>query len=277
MIEHPLTELRLIVAGIAAVDPNPVAEALAGRIRSKVGQQERFDHLLVEARRTYPIREIGEGINSVAWGILRLIAIEIGRRMTSVGSISRVDDVLYLEVHEIEKWLDERGDLSSLVEMRRGQRIWARIHPPVPSDGHGLPDPRGFPRPIRRIMSTLYLIVANDGASFIPDGKADGVAASAGIHTGPVRIVASEADVARVERGDVLVAPLTTSGWEIVFPTIGALVTEGGGQLSHAAIVAREYALPAVVGCEGALERFTDGQLVTVDGTIGTVTPVAID
>jgi pyruvate,water dikinase len=55
---------------------------------------------------------------------------------------------------------------------------------------------------------------------------------------------------------------------------VGALVTEGGGLLSHPAIVAREYRLPAVVGCEEATSRFHDGQLVTVDGTAGTVTPI---
>ncbi len=60
----------------------------------------------------------------------------------------------------------------------------------------------------------------------------------------------------------------------MLFPHIGALVTEGGGILSHPAIVAREYGLPAVVGFEGASTRFRDGQVVTVNGSLGTVTPV---
>ena len=72
----------------------------------------------------------------------------------------------------------------------------------------------------------------------------------------------------------MLIAPISTSAWEILFPQVGALVTEGGGLLSHPAIVAREYALPAVVGCEGAMTRFHDGQLVRVDGAAGTVTAV---
>ena len=87
----------------------------------------------------------------------------------------------------------------------------------------------------------------------------------------PARIVRSAGDLDRVRPGDVLIAPITTSPWEVVFPHIGALVTEGGGLLSHPAIVAREYRLPAVVGCEGALSRFHDGQPVTVNGTAGTV------
>lgn len=79
-------------------------------------------------------------------------------------------------------------------------------------------------------------------------------------------------DFSKVSPGDVVVAPITASSWEVMFPRIGALVTEGWGLLSHPAIVAREYGLPAVVGCEGATDRFRDGQLVTVNGSLGTVT-----
>ncbi len=92
-----------------------------------------------------------------------------------------------------------------------------------------------------------------------------------------MRLVEGPHEFHLVQDGDVLVAPITMSPWEVLFPHVGALVTEGGGLLSHPAIVAREYALPAVVGCEGAMERFHDGQIVRVDGAAGTVTPVGHD
>ncbi len=88
-------------------------------------------------------------------------------------------------------------------------------------------------------------------------------------------MVRSLEDFGKVRPGDVLVAPVTTSPWEVLFPHVGALVTEAGGLLSHPAIVAREYGLPAVVGCEGATSRFRDGDVVTVDGGAGTVTLVS--
>jgi len=91
-----------------------------------------------------------------------------------------------------------------------------------------------------------------------------------------VTIVYGPDDFEKVQPGDVLVAPITSSPWEVLFPHAGALVTEGGGLLSHPAIVAREYGLPAVVGCEGAMGRFYDGQLVRVDGVAGTVTPIEV-
>jgi pyruvate,water dikinase len=72
--------------------------------------------------------------------------------------------------------------------------------------------------------------------------------------------------------GEILVAPSTDPGWTPLFLTAGGLVMEMGGAMSHGAIVAREYGIPAVVGVAGAIERIRTGQLVTVDGTTGTIT-----
>jgi pyruvate,water dikinase len=86
------------------------------------------------------------------------------------------------------------------------------------------------------------------------------------------RIVAGPDDFRRVRSGDVLVALTTTPAWTPLFSSLAALVTETGGVLSHAAIVAREYRLPAVVGAEGATRLIPDGATLLVDGSAGTVT-----
>lgn len=75
----------------------------------------------------------------------------------------------------------------------------------------------------------------------------------------------------RIERGDVLVARITNPTYNVLLPMLGAIVTDRGGLLSHPAIVAREYGLPAVVGSGDATRRITDGALVEVDGTAGRV------
>jgi phosphohistidine swiveling domain-containing protein len=82
---------------------------------------------------------------------------------------------------------------------------------------------------------------------------------------------------ARLKPGEILVAPSTDPGWTPLFLTAGGLVMEMGGAMSHGAVVAREYGIPAVVGVAGATERIADGQRLTVDGTNGTVSvsPVA--
>jgi phosphohistidine swiveling domain-containing protein len=77
---------------------------------------------------------------------------------------------------------------------------------------------------------------------------------------------------ARLEPGEILVAPSTDPGWTPLFMTAGALVMEMGGVVSHGAVVAREYGIPAVVGVADATTRLRDGQNVTVDGAAGTVT-----
>ena len=102
-----------------------------------------------------------------------------------------------------------------------------------------------------------------------------GVGASPGVAEGRARLVSGLADFARVEPGDVLVATTTTPAWTPLFPSLAALVTATGGILSHAAVVAREYRLPAVVGAPNALEALPDGARVRVDGSTGTVVVLA--
>jgi pyruvate,water dikinase len=79
---------------------------------------------------------------------------------------------------------------------------------------------------------------------------------------------------ARLEPGDILVAPSTDPGWTPLFLTAGGLVMEMGGAMSHGAVVAREYGIPAVVGLAGATERIPDGATILVDGTAGTVVEI---
>lgn len=98
-----------------------------------------------------------------------------------------------------------------------------------------------------------------------------GTAASPGHITGRARVVLDPAE-AHLEQGEILVAPSTDPGWTPLFLTAGALVMEMGGPMSHGAVVAREYGIPAVVGVPHATEQITTGQTITVDGASGTVT-----
>jgi pyruvate,water dikinase len=99
-----------------------------------------------------------------------------------------------------------------------------------------------------------------------------GVPSSPGRATGPARLVRSVDDFARIRRGDVLVCRTTDPAWTPLFRLAAAVVTETGGVLSHAAILAREFAIPAVVAADHAMTDLTDGTPVTVDGTAGTIT-----
>jgi pyruvate,water dikinase len=97
------------------------------------------------------------------------------------------------------------------------------------------------------------------------------MAASPGTYTGPARIILSESEFDKLRPGDILVCRITSPSWAMLFPIIGAIVTDVGGVLSHPAIIAREYRVPAVVATKNATALLKDGQVVTVDGTAGTV------
>lgn len=100
-----------------------------------------------------------------------------------------------------------------------------------------------------------------------------GIGGSPGVASGPARVVRGPDDFGKVRAGDVLVCRFTDPAWTPLLNVVAAVVTEIGGVLSHAAIVARERGVPAVLGLDGACDRFTDGQPLTVDGTRGTVLP----
>jgi pyruvate,water dikinase len=98
-----------------------------------------------------------------------------------------------------------------------------------------------------------------------------GLAASPGVYEGPARRVAGPTEFGRIMEGDVLVTESTTEAFNILLPLLGALVTDSGGLLSHAAIVAREYGIPGVVGTRDATGLIPDGVRVRVDGDAGEV------
>ncbi len=124
----------------------------------------------------------------------------------------------------------------------------------------GLPMPPGF-----CVTTAAYELVA-EGA----DNALRGTPASPGTVTAEARVILDPTG-ARLEPGEVLVAPSTDPGWTPLFLTAGGLVMELGGALSHGAVVAREYGIPAVVGVPDATERIVTGEQITVDGSSGMV------
>jgi len=125
-----------------------------------------------------------------------------------------------------------------------------------------------------RINSAVLWALDEELTPATPAGGADlsVLAASPGVITAPVRIIRSAAEIEKLRAGEVLMCQITTPAWTVVFRRAAALVTDGGSLLSHAAIVAREHGIPAVVGTGDATRRLRDGELVTVDGNRGVIT-----
>lgn len=122
------------------------------------------------------------------------------------------------------------------------------------------------------LFSAMALEDTAEADAPIAAGPLHGAGASAGVYEGRARLIRGPQDFERLAQGDVLVAEFTTPAYNVVLPLLGAVVTDRGGVLSHPAIVAREYGIPAVVGTSNATAIISDGMRVRVDGTLGTVT-----
>jgi pyruvate,water dikinase len=101
--------------------------------------------------------------------------------------------------------------------------------------------------------------------------KIKGLAVSPGVYEGTAKVILSTRDFDRLEKGDILVTKNTSAGFNVVLPIIGALVTDRGGILSHAAIVSREFGIPGVVGTKNASQLISDGDKIRVNGDTGEV------
>jgi len=105
--------------------------------------------------------------------------------------------------------------------------------------------------------------------------KITGLPVSPGVYEGTAKVILSTRDFDRLNEGDVLVTKNTSAGFNVVLPIIGALVTDRGGILSHAAIVSREYGIPGVVGTKTATQKIKEGDRIRVDGESGEVTIIS--
>jgi len=156
---------------------------------------------------------------------------------------------------------DPDFDMRAEVMTRREQfNRWSQLIPPLT-----LGAPPGPPSPIGMLMSGKGLRPSEDSSVI------KGFAASAGTVQGIARVISDPRELGRLEAGDILVCRFTAPTWTPAFAVAAAVVTDAGGILSHAAIAAREYALPAVVGTGVGTEQIADGSRITVDGGQGLV------
>lgn len=251
-------------------------------LRARVPEAHRadFDSLLAEARHVHRIRDERMPDNDEwATGLMRRALLEAGRRLAKRGRLHEASHVFGLTQDELLSVL-EGGEGPSADELEEMERYRAS------TDVSGAPEFLGPPPPppppmdelppaVRRMTAAMmtYIHAMFDDApqDDVPAAQVRGLGGGNGAYVGVARVVKSPADFSRVRRGDVLVAQMTMPTHNVLFPLIGAVVTERGGLLSHPAIVAREFGIPAVVGTRDATTKIPDGARITVDGDAGTV------
>jgi pyruvate,water dikinase len=210
---------------------------------------------------------------------------EFGALLANHGYLEDAEDVFHLSRHEVASALDE----LVLMWATGGEPIGPKHWPPVVARrkeilerlGEWTPPPAigAMPEEMNDpVLNMLWGITTERVRSWAQsqDGGPEiaGAAASPGVVEGPARVVRGVQEISTVEDGEILVCSITSPAWAPIFTKVQAVVTDIGGVMSHAAIVCREYGLPAVVGTGRATSAITTGQRIRVDGSAGVVTIV---
>ena len=258
---------RLQVSSLAAQREQAVAEArakLQGYPRQVV---EHFEFLLKAGQLGLVLSEDhGFWIDFNSMARVRRVIMAVGKCLVQAGSIATADDVFHLSLDEVRAELGTASDRRALVVQRQTTLAYFRTidAPPALGMDYGPPPDN----PITRIFGKLFGGPPPAGAA---PGTLTGHAGSAGRVRGRARVIRTLEDASRLKLGDILVAETTSPPWTPLFATAGGIVTDTGGILSHCAVVAREYRIPAVVGTGRATKMIREGQLIEVDGDAGTV------
>jgi pyruvate,water dikinase len=254
------------------------AEADPDALRSRVpaAERDRFDELLGDARRAYGMRD-DNGPLTAEWpmGLLRRAFLEAGRRLAAAGRIADPAHVFELDTPEVVAALrGEPAPDAAEAARRADERVrQAAVEPPnVLGPSNPPPDTSLFPAGIRRVMNIIIAATSNLEAG--PEGATvlHGLGIGSGVYRGVARVATDPDEVLEaMDPGDVLVARFTAPTYNAVLTIAGAIVVQEGGLLSHAAVMARELGLPAVIGCRRAMEVIGDGDVVEVDPEAGEV------
>lgn len=249
-------------------------------VRESVPAQYRaeFDELLTEARAAYRMRDERTYYNDTwSTGIARRAILEAGRRLATEGRLQAADHAVDLTPDELTALLRGRGPAAEEVAARVAFRTTHTTDDAPPLIG-GTPAPpppaEWLPPDAARAQRALTMVI---DLMFTPTRGSEiastvtGFAASNGTVVGTARLVLVPAEMERIQQGDILVTGTTSPAFNGVLPIISGVVTDRGGTLSHAAVVAREFGIPAVVGCGNATRLIKDGMPVRVDGTHGRV------
>jgi rifampicin phosphotransferase len=304
VVDRPEWLLRqLKYAARAADDRDDVAARHAAtrmqaqaRLIATLGNSSLSRRRLARAEEVFPLRE-GNAATTIGVPLagLRRLGLHIGVRL----GLYRPEDVFDLTFDEVLQVirhpdlvaLDEGTDAAGVAQLaltrrEERERLATKVPPTLVGDdaadqSAGLvpPDLRGFPRSAAEQLAALIWYAEQVAAPLasprVSNGVLLGIGVSPGVYEGTARVVRDEDDFELVQPGDVMVCPITSPVWSVVFPSLGALVCDGGGAMSHPAVIAREFGIPAVVATVAGTTIIAAGSRVRVDGQSGQVTLLA--
>jgi pyruvate,water dikinase len=244
---------RLSAAGLGV--PDPVAQArlraaeLADAIRTRLDEpaRERFEQALQQMHHWVALREDSKAQVHLPWPLVQALTAELGSRLLARGVTNKPDDTWLLTWQELQAAV--RGQhparevllrRASLLEWKKAHRFW------LPPD---------------------FQVQATEGGGSVLRG----LSGSPGVAEGLGRVVRGPEEFDRVAQGEIVIAHSTNPLWTQIFGRIAGIAVENGSRLSHAAVVAREFGIPAIVGVPSLVKAVTDGERLRVDGDVGEI------
>jgi pyruvate,water dikinase len=261
------TDVRAVESTLARAKTQSDAEMAKLLPKLNVFEQTILRHLIARAQRSARLRERMRAWVTRVLGMLREAALDADRRLlrrdpeldadwralvASGSPLATVRSVFFLTVDEVAEALRApRAEVASLVRLRRAELARDQGRPDPPATFVGAPPP---------------VVLPPWGGDVLR-----GLPASAGVVQGRARVLFHEDEMDELQPGEILVVHTTDVGWTPLFLVAAGVVTELGGPLSHAAVVAREFGVPTVVNVEGATRAIRTGDVLRVDGDRGAV------
>lgn len=217
------------------------------------GKYKKIADKVANMRKMLWWREEFRDVSTRFYYMLRMYTIEYAKKLVSDGVLEKVEDVWFLKVGNLWDYIDGNKTKEDLNDLITRNKFYYNAYRNYISDNE--------------IGHNFHVISEAANKNSIR-----GLGANNGKITGTARVIEDFTQIDRLQEGDILVTRFTDTGWTPKFAILSGIVTEYGGILCHAAIVSREYGIPAIVCCKDAMSKISDGQQITIDGSTGVVT-----
>jgi pyruvate,water dikinase len=251
---------------VLAARREAAADTMRGLLAGNDEALGTFEMAFASAKISVPSREMTKATSCATINEVRMAIRELGARGVAAGIYANPEDVMMLMNDELDEYVKDPALFKDIIAIRLSEYAQLfEIEPPFIIASDPLPLSQWKRRAATR-MTPLQV-----------GGVLAGIGGGAGRYTGRVCVLNDPSDMAKLEPGDVLVAPFTDAAWTPLFLIAGAVVVDVGALNSHAVVVSRELGIPSVLSVTVGTTSLVDGMEVTVDGSAGTVTVVSVD
>lgn len=230
------------------------------KIKNKVGSRKfrKIHTKILNMRKMLWWREEYRDISTRFYYLIRVYTLKLAERLVEKGVLAEVEDIWFVRVSVLWDYLDGKTGAEGIREMVARNREYYQAYANYMSENE-IGGMFGEEPGTEKILGKT-------------EGPIKGLGANSGRVTGTARVIEDFSQISRLQKNDILVTRFTDTGWTPKFAILSGIVTEYGGILCHAAIVSREYGIPAIVNCHDAMSKIKDGQTITIDGATGCVT-----